>query len=232
MSLVLYELAAADPEVRFSPYCWKTRMALAHKGLEPERRPWRFTEKDAIAFSGQGRVPVLVDDETVVFDSWNIALHLERHYPDRPSLFGGESGMSATRFHNAWADRVLLPALARIVVPDVYDCLDAGDRDYFRTTREERFGLSFAQLRDQQDSALFKYRAVLPPLRAVIEDGGFLSGAAPGYADYCVFGLFMWARCVSPVELFAADDPIAGWREALLDAHDGMARQAPRSVAA
>lgn len=54
-ALTLYELAAADPALRFSPHCWKVRMALAHKGLEAERVPRRFTEKDAIDFSGQER---------------------------------------------------------------------------------------------------------------------------------------------------------------------------------
>ncbi|MGL4964315.1 MAG: hypothetical protein ACRC67_24000 [Inquilinus sp.] len=49
-ALTLYELAGADAALRFSPHCWKTRMALAHKGLEADRLPWRFTEKDAIAF--------------------------------------------------------------------------------------------------------------------------------------------------------------------------------------
>ena len=43
-------------------------MALAHKELEVETVPWRFTEKDVIAFSGQGRVPVLVDGDKVVAD--------------------------------------------------------------------------------------------------------------------------------------------------------------------
>jgi hypothetical protein len=31
----LYDLAAAEPERRFSPYCWRIKMALAHKGLVP-----------------------------------------------------------------------------------------------------------------------------------------------------------------------------------------------------
>ncbi len=31
-------------------------MALAHKGLSVEYRPWRFTEKDRIAFSNQKRL--------------------------------------------------------------------------------------------------------------------------------------------------------------------------------
>jgi hypothetical protein len=44
----LYELAGADENRRFSPYCWRIRMALAHKGLDVECIPWRFTEKDAL----------------------------------------------------------------------------------------------------------------------------------------------------------------------------------------
>ena len=43
-SLVLFELAGADQSVRFSPHCWKTRMALAHKGLTAQSVPWRFTD--------------------------------------------------------------------------------------------------------------------------------------------------------------------------------------------
>ena len=87
MSLTLYELCRADDR-RFSPYCWRIRMALAHKGLDPERVPVRFTEKDKIAFSGQKLVPVLVDGDTTVVDSFAIACYLDDAYPDRPTLFG------------------------------------------------------------------------------------------------------------------------------------------------
>ena len=33
MAITLYDLAGADEHRRFSPYCWRTKMALAHKGL-------------------------------------------------------------------------------------------------------------------------------------------------------------------------------------------------------
>jgi glutathione S-transferase len=55
----------------------------------------------------------------------------------------------------------------------------------------------------------------------------FLGGAAPNYADYIVFGGFQWARVVSPFKLLAENDPVYAWRERLLDAFDGMARQSP-----
>jgi hypothetical protein len=55
MGLQLYDLAGAEPERRFSPYCWRSKMALAHKGLPFDTIPWRFTDKDVIAFSGNFR---------------------------------------------------------------------------------------------------------------------------------------------------------------------------------
>ena len=42
MSLVLYELTA-DPDRRFSPYCWRSRLALQHKDQTFKTVPVRFT---------------------------------------------------------------------------------------------------------------------------------------------------------------------------------------------
>ena len=61
MTIQLYDLAGEDPSVRFSPYCWRTRLALAHKGLDVETIPWRFTDKEMIAFSDQELVPVIIE---------------------------------------------------------------------------------------------------------------------------------------------------------------------------
>lgn len=227
--LALYELAGADPEVRFSPHCWKTRMALAHKGLQAERLPWRFSDKARIAFTGQGLVPVLVHGEAWVNDSWRIACHLEEHYPDRPALFGGPQARALARFANSWADTALLPAVAKIIVADIPARLDAADRPYFVESREKRMG-SLQALRAEQPAHLETLHRVLLPLRHTLREQPYLAGDAPAYADYAVFGMFMWARCVSPVELLREDDEaVRAWRERLLDAHGSMGRRAPRA---
>ncbi len=101
MAIKLYELAAAEDDRLFSPYCWRVKMALAHKGLSFETIPWRFTEKEAIAFSGSGTVPVMVDGERSVTDSWAIAQYLDEAYPDRPRLFEPEDPVYA------WRERML-----------------------------------------------------------------------------------------------------------------------------
>ena len=226
-NLVLYELAGADPALRFSPHCWKIRMALAHKGLEADCRPWRFTEKEAIAFSGQGRVPVLVDGDMVVSDSWDIACYLEERYPDRPSLFGGDEARALARFVNAWADTALVPAFSRLIVRDVHERLGDEDRHYFRTSREERFGATLEDVVADRASHLAALRQALTPLRHLLREQPFIAGGAPAYADYSAFGMFMWARCVSGLSCLEADDPVHHWRDRLLDAFDGLARRAP-----
>ena len=222
----LYELAGADADLRFSPHCWKIRMALAHKGLEAERLPWRFTEKEMIAFSGQGRVPVLVDNNETIFDSWRIALHLEERYPDHPSLFGTPAAIPLARFINHWADAELIVPIARIVFMNVHGLIDEKDKAYFRRTREDRFGKPLEDLVADRPARLAEFRQALQPLRLILEQSPFIAGEAPAYADYCVFGMFMWARCVGDVDVLEPSDPVYGWREKLLDAFDGTARRA------
>ncbi|WP_459614736.1 glutathione S-transferase family protein [Bordetella sp. 2513F-2] len=223
---MLYELAGADPQLRFSPYCWKIRLAAAHKGVALRGEPWRFTEKERIAFSGQGLVPVLVDGETCVHDSWRIAEHLEAAHPEAPSLFGGPQGKALARFANSWADTVLAPAIARVVLPDIPAILHPADLEYFVQSREQRYG-SLDALRAARPENLEALRKSLQPLRHTLRSQPYLCGDAPAYGDYAVFGMFMWARCVSPLELLAPDDaPVLEWRDRLLDAHGGLARSA------
>jgi len=230
-SLILYELAGADPELRFSPHCWKTRMALAHKGLEAERRPWRFTEKQEIAFSGHGLVPVLVDDGEVVSDSWRIADHLESRYPDKPSLFGGEAAQPVSRFVNSWADSVLIQAISRVILLDIHGIVHEKDRDYFRSSREQRYGMPLEEVVSDREARLAELGRALAPLRTTLRNQPFIAGDRPLYADYCAFGPLMWARCVSTTALLAADDPVVAWCERLLDAFGGLARSAPSAQA-
>lgn len=228
--LKLYDLAAADDSNRFSPNCWRTRFALAHKGLPCETIVWRFMDKEAIAFSGQGKVPVLVDGERHVSDSWNIALYLEDAYPDRPSLFGGTAGRGLVRFVNQWTSEVFHPALARVLLPDLVEILHEGDREYFRTTREKAFGMTMAELRAAQETNLGTLRNALRPLRSTLAGQDFLAGTSPNYADHVVFSAFLWAHASSPVKILAEDDTLHHWRNRMFDAYDGLARQLPAAA--
>lgn len=227
MTIVLYDLAGAEDDRRFSPFCWRIRMALAHKGLDVETRPIRFTEKELIAETGQGRVPVIVDRGRWLHESWDIACYLEDTYPDTPSLFGGEAGRAGALFINDWVNRTVHGALFPLIVHDVYLHLADKDKDYFRTSREKRLGTTLENFCADRYAKVDRFRQALAPARAVVAVESFLAGAAPAYTDYLLFGAFQWARCISDFPLLEHDDPLHAWRDRMLDLFGGLARQAP-----
>lgn len=227
MSLQLYDLAGDDERVRFSPYCWRIRMSLMHKGLEHETVPVRFGEKDKIAFSDQKLVPVLRDGETIVSDSWTIAEYLDRAFPDRPLLIQGEQGLALTRFFRHWAQGRIGPAILRNVLMDVFAAIAERDREYFRSSREQRFGMKLEEFQLPKEEGTRLLQGELAPVRETLADQPFMSGEAPAYADYILFGAFMWAHCVSARQLLEQDDPVYAWRERMFDLFDGFARKAP-----
>jgi glutathione S-transferase len=227
MPLKLFELVGSDDTRPFSPFCWRTRMALAHKGLSAQTIPWCFTEKDAIAPHQSDKVPVLLDGDTSVADSWAIANYLEDTYADRPSLFGGEGGRAMARMLNWWGDVTVVGGLFPLIVADIPAHLKPVDAAYFRRTREARFGKKLEEVVAGREKSVEAFRKALDPLRLTLRTQRYLGGAAPNYADYIVFGPFQWGRVVSPFKLLAEDDPVHAWRERLLDAFDGMARHSP-----
>ena len=221
----LYDLVGRDDR-RMSPFCWRAKLALAHKGLEAEIIPMKFTEKDMIAFSGQEQVPVLVDDKEVLSDSWRIACYLEETYPERPSLFGDSGGRNLTRVLNHWFDSAVVMALFPLVLPDNYDVIDPADADYYKESREAWTGRTREQLEAERSEEKFiEWRESLEPIRSVLAEQAYLGGESPLFSDYIVFSMFMWARAVSPWPIIKPDDVLYPWRENMLDLYDGMPRK-------
>ena len=221
----LFDLAGADGR-RFSPNCWRTRMALAHKGLECATVPVHFVDIPSIADGKQKTVPIIVDGDRVVGDSWTIANYLEDAYPDRPPLFGAGSGRALTLFVQNWTADVLHRGVVGLIVHDIYLQLTDVDKAYFRPTREKRFGRSLEEVQAGRVERVAEFRASLQPLRLTLSAQPWLGGSSPRYADYLVFGAFQWARVVSDFALLANDDPVAAWFLRCLDLFDGLGRRA------
>ena len=220
----LYELAGRDEDIRFSPYCWRTRMALAHKGLDANLIAWHFGEDKLPA--GLRQVPVLVDNGKVVSDSTAIAEYLEARYVNGPGLFGGEGGEAHARFIVAWVDTVLHPCLLPALVMNVLAQVKPEAAEYFRVSREARLGMSLEQASENRAERIQKVGTVLAPVRKVVANQAFLGGEEPSYGDYAVFGAFQWVRCVGGPEVLETDDTVYAWRERMLDLFDGFAREA------
>jgi len=208
MARILHDLTAAGDR-RFSPYCWRTKLALAHKGLAYETRALRFIDIDGLSGGPRLTLPTLDDGDRRITDSWKIALHLENAYPDAASLF--PSGREVARFAQAWTNIQVNPALIRVILLDVFKALDPADQPYFRESREARFGMTLEAFAGDRAAALDRFRAALQPIRDVLGDQPFLAGAQPAYADYAPASAFLWADAIGQGDLLAPGDPVGPW---------------------
>jgi glutathione S-transferase len=225
MGLIFHERVGLDGR-RISPFSWRIRYALAHKGLDPEVIPTRFADVARIrGLSGQDLVPIIEDAGRVVHDSWAIACHLEDRFPDRPSLFGGAAGRGAARLVNIWSDTVLGRSMRRQVYADFIWCIDPGDRAYFRRSREAQLGMTLEDYSADRDRWLPDFLEACAPLERTLSEQPFLAGEAPAYVDYVVFSVFQWARVGSPREMLpetAKLDAMRKWRTRMVALHGGL----------
>lgn len=224
MTITLYELLGADDR-RYSQFSWRAKLALKHKGLDFETIPLLLTDKESIAFANSTSVPVLVDGDTVLADSWDIATYLEDAYPDAPSLFGGPIGLGVSRVINSWCDRAVNVALGPLIARDVLDAAHPDDQAYFRESMEKMYKRTLEEVQEGREDRVKALYRTLDPIRTSFRKGqDFICGDGPAYADFTVFSQFQWARVTSPFKLLEADDPVYAWRERMLDLYGGYAR--------
>ncbi|TPX36222.1 hypothetical protein SmJEL517_g01565 [Synchytrium microbalum] len=231
--IILYDLCAKDTSVRFSPYVWRTKLALEHKQIPYETVSSGFTDKPRlIALSKQDLVPVIVDpnnSDKVVSDSWKIAEYLESQYPDKPSLFGGDAGTNGVLFIQKWWQYNGIRPIGTYVIVDVWKCISDKDAAFFRAGREKLLKKTLEDVEKGRENRVKAWRPTLRPLKDLLREQSFIGGKTPNYSDYIVFAAFQWARCVSDFQLLEKDtkDPIYNWRERMLDLYGGLARKAP-----
>jgi glutathione S-transferase len=75
-----------------SPFSWRVLLALQFKGLPYDSQMLHFDKQEhqspqMLKMNPRGRVPVLKDDDYVVFESVAILYYLDEKYPD-PPIFG------------------------------------------------------------------------------------------------------------------------------------------------
>ncbi len=83
-----------------SPYSWRVLLALEYKRLAYDSHLLQFSKQEhkspqLLRMNPRGRVPVLKDDDYVVFESLACLLYLDRKYPEYP-LFGTSAEEAGT----------------------------------------------------------------------------------------------------------------------------------------
>jgi glutathione S-transferase len=223
----LYDLALQDDR-RPSPFCWRIKYALAHKGLPFETVPVGFLDIPTLFGGAQKTVPIIDDGGQVVGDSWAIVEYLDEAHPDTPRLISSPAERALCRYLEASLFLSTLLPLLEFCVKDIHDHAFEKDRAYFRSTREKRLGRTLEEVAAAQQERRATVRTGLEAVRYMLKTAGpFLSGASPGYADYMVTGFLLWPASVSRVPVLAADDPLLPWLERMQDLHGNLGRKSP-----
>ena len=206
--ITLYDLVFQDDR-RPSPFCWRAKFALKHKGLGWRDEPMGFTEKQKIAFAQSQTVPVIHDGPHVVKDSWGDRAASRQCHPEKP-LFGRRDirPISSPRWSTAPCIRHCSRSWSAISTNGCGRSISHISRD----SRGKRLGTTeFADFQAKaREKGVAAFRAVLEPARRVLKDQPFLSGEQPAYPDYALAGAFLWARVATPLTLLEADDPVHG----------------------
>jgi glutathione S-transferase len=140
------------------PFCQKVRVVLAEKDLEYEKafvdlRRQEQKTPEFLRMNPYGKVPVLVDDEEVVYDSTIINEYLEEEYP-LPRLMPEDSaGRAKVRMLEDYCDNSFIPPtttlLAQLRKPE-------GERDGQRVDQaREELRRCLYYLRDRLDGHEF-----------------------------------------------------------------------------
>ncbi|MES9939865.1 MAG: glutathione S-transferase family protein [Candidatus Thiodiazotropha sp. 6PLUC2] len=106
--------------------CYKVRLLLAMLGLEYERVPIDILAGETMTttfkdLNPRGQVPVLIDDEIVIWDSMAILVYLARQYGDQSWLPDGALGEARVMQWLAVSENELLYGLARARAQILFD---------------------------------------------------------------------------------------------------------------
>ena len=223
-TLRLYELALNDGRSA-SPFVWRIRYALAHKGIPFESVYVGFTEIPTV-FGGRFKtVPILEHKDTALSESWDIAEYLDRAFPGAP-LFASPAELALVRLTDAWFMPEVMRKMFRVYIKDIHDAARPQDQAYFRESREKHLkGQTLESFTHDRASHLPAIRSALAPLRTHLEKFPFLGGSTPNFADYIALGAFLWVASASTLPLLASDDTLRGWLDRGFDLYGGIARR-------
>jgi len=223
--ITLYDLQLASG-CTISPFVWRTKYALAHKGFDIDIVPGGFTGILERTGGHSERVPVIVDDGEWVLDSWVIAEYLDEKYPDRPMLFEGPGMKVLTKFIDGWLWRTAIGPWFRCYILDYHNLSLPQDQEYVRWSREQWFlgGQKLEEVQAGREDRLPLVPPQLEPLRQLLRDTRWLGGDTPNYADFSALATFLWTASVAKTPPLTEDDPLRDWLDRGFDLYGGLGR--------
>jgi glutathione S-transferase len=210
MAFYLYDMGNSAG-VSASPYGFRIHEALHLLSLPYETELLSFSQVARKFSTTHKTVPVLVDGDREIGDSWVIANHLAKNHDPNNLLFGGAGGYPLACFITRWVDACIMGALNRIIVKDIHDSIHQADQAEYREKQETRYGQSLETLHSTGGAGLLDFQVSLYPARQAIKEYPYLGGESPNYADFTLHSAFRWSRLTSNIELLRPDDRLRSW---------------------
>lgn len=175
-----------------SPYAWRVQLALEHKALPYERTVLSFSAGDTrkpefLALNPRHRVPVLVHDDFVLYESSAIVEYLDEAFP----------GCGGALFPVGVRDR----ALVRRLILEVDNYLDeAGDGIWTQAFATEPAARDATVIARGKETLVGEFALFTAALRADFLVGGLSA------ADFALYpALAMLRRCERKLPDFSLD---------------------------
>ncbi|KAL6802317.1 hypothetical protein J3E68DRAFT_395855 [Trichoderma sp. SZMC 28012] len=199
--IILYDLACIK-DVCFSPVVWRIRLLLNYKqipyktvflempDIEPTLKGLGLSPHDPASGNFNYTVPTIhhLPTNKFIMDSKPISEFLESTYPDPSVPLTSELGTEI----EAKVRSLVAPTFYRSAMPREVNILSPRAQEYFRRTRESRFGKTLEELLAGEEE---RWQAVDADRRAVGELmrtnkalGPFILGARPSYSDFFIAG--------------------------------------------
>lgn len=221
--ITLYDLVL-ETGCTISPFVWRTKYAVAHKGFDMELVPNGFTGIMELTNGFSERLPVIVDDGHWVKDSWQIAEYLDEKYPDRQTLIGDPSVKVCAQFIEGWLWQTAVGPWMRCYVKSYRDRSLEVDHEYVTESRARMMGGKLEDIVTGREDRLPKISADLEPLRNTLRDNKWFGGESPNYVDFRLLACFLWLASVADTPALAKDDPLRDWIDRGFDLYGGLGR--------
>ncbi|CAL1712297.1 unnamed protein product [Somion occarium] len=216
--IIFYDIPGKHPKYKgWSPNTWKTRYALAFKGL-PFKTEWveypdiesvskelgvnpTGTKKDG---SPLYTLPLIYDPntKTTVVDSLEIARYLDKAYPDAPALFPKNTRTLQTAFLAAIGAIVMGPLFTTIILATCNN-LNPRSAEYFRSTREDLFGKKLEEHVPEGGEGTKRWKETQEAFNKLASwldanegSGAFVMGETISYADIDIASRLIWTKIV------------------------------------
>ncbi len=221
----LYDLVLASG-VTLSPFVWRTKLALLHKGFRIEDVETSYMGIRRMLDGTYTRLPVIEDDGLVVKDSWDIADYLDRTYPDRPLLYRSQAEKNFGRFIDGWMWRTVVHPWFTCYTLDQVKLVHAEDKAYVLNAHQNHIfkGRPLEEVVADREERLIEARPLLQPLRDLLAGSRWLAGGEPNQIDYLILSLFLWASSLASAPPLAPDDALWDWLDRGLDLFGGIGR--------